>query len=166
MAGPSTRSRSTEQLIEAVTTTLAPVARAAGFDLEAVEVVPAGRRRVLRLVVDCDGGVDLDGIALASSEFSRSLDATDVMGELAYVLEVTSPGVDRPLSLPRHWRRAVGRVVEAPLHDGGTVRARVLAADETTVTFDVDGSPRVIDLPDLGDGRTQLEFERSGGGAA
>jgi ribosome maturation factor RimP len=154
------------RLVSAVTATLEPVAAASGFDLEGVEVVPAGRRKVLRVVVDRDGGVDLDAVAVASREFSAALDAGSVMGETAYVLEVTSPGVDRPLTAARHWRRAMGRLVEVPTPDGSTVRGRITDADDAAVTFDVDGAERVIALSDLGSGRVQLEFERSGGGAA
>ena len=93
---------------------LAPIVRAAGMDLESVRVGSAGRRRLLRVIVDADGGVSLDGIALVSREVSARLDATGAMGEAPYTLEVSSPGVDRPLTLPRHWRRAVGRLVRVP----------------------------------------------------
>jgi len=94
---------------------LEPVVRAAGLDLESVRVGSAGRRRLLRLVVDADGGVDLDNIALVSREASARLDDTGAMGEAPYTLEVSSPGVDRPLTQPRHWRRAVGRLVRVPV---------------------------------------------------
>ena len=93
---------------------LAPIVRAAGMDLESVRVGSAGRRRLLRVIVDADRGVSLDGIALVSREVSARLDATGAMGEAPYTLEVSSPGVDRPLTLPRHWRRAVGRLVRVP----------------------------------------------------
>ena len=89
-----------------------------GLDLEAVELTPAGRRRVLRVAVDKDGGVTLDDVAEATKEVSRLLDASDVMGEQPYTLEVTSPGIDRPLTLPRHWRRNAGRLVKVTTHDG------------------------------------------------
>ena len=133
MGGPSTTSRSATgaaRLVSSITETLEPVAAAAGFDLEGVEIVPAGKRTVLRLIVDRDDGIDLDAVAVASREFSAALDAGSVMGDAPYVLEVTSPGVDRPLTSPRHWRRNVGRLVEVPLSDGSTVRGRVTAARE------------------------------------
>ena len=82
--------------------------QAMGLDVEAVEVTPAGKRRVLRVAVDKDGGVTLDDVADATREVSRVLDESDVMGEMPYTLEVTSRGVDRPLTLPRHWRRNAG----------------------------------------------------------
>jgi ribosome maturation factor RimP len=98
---------------------LEPVVRAAGLDLESVRVGGAGRRRLLRVVVDADGGVDLDAIALVSREASARLDDTGAMGEAPYTLEVSSPGVDRPLTQPRHWRRAMGRLVRVPLAGPG-----------------------------------------------
>ena len=86
-------------------TLLAPVMGAAGLDLESVRIGTAGRRRLLRVVVDADGGVSLDDIALVSREVSARLDDTGAMGNAPYTLEVSSPGVDRPLTQPRHWRR-------------------------------------------------------------
>lgn len=95
-----------------------PVVHALGMDLESVKVTTAGRRRLLRMVVDSDGGVSLDDAALASRELSVKFDASDVMGDMPYTLEVSSPGVDRPLTEPRHWQRAVGRLVRVPLTAG------------------------------------------------
>ncbi len=86
-----------------------PVVTAAGMDLESVRVSAAGRRRLLRVVVDSDHGVSLDDAAVISRQLSAALDTVAVMGDLPYTLEVSSPGVDRPLTDPRHWRRAVGR---------------------------------------------------------
>ena len=164
--GPATKSTSAAEVAAAVTAVLEPVAAGAGFDLEGVEVTPAGKRRLLRVFVDRDGGVDLDAVAESARVFSAALDDSTAMGDAPYVLEVSSPGVDRPLTLPRHWRRATGRLVEAATKDGDKIRGRVTEADGASVTFDVDGTQRVIDLADLGDGHVQLEFNRTGGGAA
>ncbi len=87
--------------------------------------------------MDGDDGVALDDIARISEAVSRLLDESDVMGTSPYVLEVTSPGVDRPLTEPRHWRRAVGRLVVAPLAEGGQIEGRVVAADDRAVEIDV-----------------------------
>ncbi|MGP4027646.1 ribosome maturation factor RimP [Actinomadura sp. 3N407] len=116
---------------------LTPAVNEAGFDLEEVDVRPAGRRRLVRIVVDGDGGVGLDDITRLSETASGLLDGSDVMGASPYVLEVTSPGVDRPLTEPRHWRRAVGRLVVAPLTEGGQIEGRVVAADDEAVEIDV-----------------------------
>src|SRR5271154_5062174 len=101
--GPVTDKRLAE-LIE-------PVAAAAGMDLESVRMSVAGKRRLLRIVVDGDHGVSLDDAADVSREISVLLDASSALGDVPYTLEVSSPGVDRPLTQPRHWRRARGRLV-------------------------------------------------------
>lgn len=157
---------------------LEPVVAAAGLDLETVRVTPAGRRKLLRVVVDADGGVSLDNIAEISREVANSLEASGAMGEVPYTLEVSSPGVDRALTEPRHWRRAVGRMVSVPLtattanshasttapHKPPTIRGRVVLASQTTVTLDVDGDRAEFDYAELGPGRVQVEFGGSADG--
>ncbi len=138
-----------------------PVVAAAGMDLESVRVSAAGRRRLLRVVVDSDRGVSLDDAAAISRELSAALDTVDVMGDFPYTLEVSSPGVDRPLTDPRHWRRAVGRLVEATVTDAGasgSICGRVVAADSDGVTLDVEGARRRFGYPALGVGAVQVEF--------
>ncbi len=139
---------------------LEPVAAAEGLDLEDVTITPAGKRRLLRVIVDGDGGVSLDKVADVSQMVSQTLDDSDVMGGSPYVLEVTSPGVDRPLTEPRHWRRAKGRLVKADLRDGASVEGRVLGADDDGVEISVDGSPRRCGWDELARGRVQVEFRR------
>ena len=145
-----------ERLVEELTGPLLGM----GLDLEAVEVTPAGRRRVLRIAVDKDGGVTMDDVAVATKEISRTLDAGDVMGEQPYTLEVTSPGIDRPLVLPRHWRRNIGRLVKVTTSDGATVTGRVTAQDDRTATLDVDGRARSVVLSDVAKAHVQIEFNR------
>ena len=151
---------------------LEPAVAALGMDLEDVKITSAGRRRLLRIVVDADGGVSLDDIALASRELSATLDRAAAMGEASYTLEVSSPGVDRPLTEPKHWRRAVGRVVSAPLRPqpgtpatapDATVTGRVAGADSSGVRIDVDGASREFGYSELGPGRIQIEFAPLGG---
>jgi ribosome maturation factor RimP len=147
---------------------LAPIVRAAGLDLESVKVGSAGRRRLLRVVVDADGGVSLDDIALVSREASIRLDDTGAMGEAPYTLEVSSPGVDRPLTQPRHWRRAMGRLVRVPLPGPGPraeakaapVEGRVIAAGDNGIILEVDGEHLELGYAELGPGRVQVEFGR------
>jgi len=138
-----------------------PVVSAAGYELESVEVTPAGRRRVVRIVVDADTGVSLDGVAEISRAVSAILDDHDnVVGGAPYVLEVSSPGVDRPLTAPRHWRRSTGRLVQVPVSGRGPVRGRVRRADEQAVVLDVDGVECTFGYEALGQGRVQVEFSR------
>ena len=138
---------------------LAPVVAAAGLDLEEVSVTPAGRRSVVRVVVDGDAGVDLDAVAEVSREVAAVLDEQDLVAG-AYVLEVTSPGVDRPLTQPRHWRRAAGRLVEVTV-DGATLTGRVVAADDDGVQLSGSDEPRRVAWSQLGPGRVQVEFNRT-----
>jgi ribosome maturation factor RimP len=135
-----------------------PVAAAAGMDLESVRVTAAGRRRLLRVVVDSDRGVSLDDAAALSRELSVALDAVAVMGDFPYTLEVSSPGVDRPLTDPRHWRRAVGRLVQVSVTDAGPVSGRIVAADADGVTLDIEGARRRFGYAALGAGAIQVEF--------
>ena len=131
-----------------------------GLDVEAVEVTPAGKRRVLRVAVDKDGGVTLDDVAEATRAISEVLDESDVMGEMPYTLEVTSRGVDRPLTLPRHWRRNADRLVKVTLVEGETLTGRITTCDETSATLDVDGTPREVPYADVTKALVQIEFNR------
>jgi ribosome maturation factor RimP len=144
------------------------------MDLENVRITATGRRRLLRVVVDADGGVNLDDITQISRALSAELDAAGAMGETPYTLEVTSPGVDRPLTEPRHWRRAAGRLIRATLTarsqsvtDGsgrpGAVEGRVLAASDHAVVLEVAGEQREYGYAELGPGKILLEFGRAVG---
>jgi ribosome maturation factor RimP len=139
---------------------LAGPIEALGLDLEAVDLSKAGKRSVLRVAVDKDGGVDLDDIAAATGEVSRVLDEGDVMGNSPYTLEVSSPGVDRPLTLPRHWRRNAGRLVKVHLADGEEVVGRIVETDEAGAVVDVDGTPRRMEFAVVSKARIQIEFKR------
>ncbi|HST64058.1 MAG TPA: ribosome maturation factor RimP [Mycobacteriales bacterium] len=148
---------------ERLATVLGPAIEAVGCDLEQVTVSPAGKRKVVRVVVDSDAGVTLDEVAAVSRAVTEVLDARDkeLFGDSPYVLEVTSPGVDRPLTEPRHWRRAVGRLVEVPI-GGVKVRARVAAADdEGVVLADEAGARTPHPWAELGAGLVQVEFGRA-----
>jgi ribosome maturation factor RimP len=157
----------TDQTRELLVQELTPPLRELGLDLEALEVTAAGRRRVVRVAVDKDGGVTLDDVAAATKEVSRILDSggpSDALGEQPYTLEVTSPGVDRPLTLPRHWRRNVGRLVKVSTNDGRTVTGRVIGQDERSATLDVDGGEQQVELADVARARVQVELNPAGKG--
>jgi ribosome maturation factor RimP len=140
-----------------------PVVEAAGYDLEDLTVSRAGRRHLLRVVVDADGGISLDEVAELSRDISAALDRAEEVGGAftagEYVLEVGSPGVDRPLTQARHWRRNIGRLVAVTAADR-RVTGRITAADERGVILDLDGQRRDYGYPDLGPGRVQIEFGR------
>ncbi|MGW1129468.1 ribosome maturation factor RimP [Streptomyces sp. NPDC002526] len=143
-----------------------PLVSAEQLELEEIEVSRAGRRRVLRIVVDSDEGVELDTCAELSRAISAKLDETDVMGEDEYVLEVSSPGADRPLSEHRHYVRATGRLARLNLGDGGELVARILAVDEDGLDLEVPGvkgrkpTARRIAFDEIAKARVELEFNR------
>jgi ribosome maturation factor RimP len=148
---------------------LQPVVSAEGYDLEDLSVTAAGRRSLIRVTVDGEDGIDLDGIATVSRAVSEALDAADPNGAAfagPYVLEVSSPGVDRPLTEPRHWRRSVGRLVSVPVGrpagEQVNLVGRILAADERDLSLDVDGRPERYGWDQVGTGRIQIEFSRPG----
>jgi len=146
-----------------VTSLLAPVVQQAGLVLEDVTITPAGRRRVVRVVVDLPqdrtGSLDLDAVADVSRSVSDALDASDALGGAPYVLEVGTPGVDRPLTERRHWSRARTRLVAVPV-DGAGVTGRVQAVGDDGVVLEVDGQERTVPWEQLGAGRVQVEFRR------
>ena len=144
---------------------LAPILEQLDLDLEAVDLVPAGKRRLLRIVVDGDGvdgrGPTLDDIAEATKAISVALDDADVTGTSPYTLEVSSRGVGRPLELPRHWRRNAGRLVAVTTGDGAQLTGRVVSAEEDSVLLSVDGEHRELQYADVAKAQVQVELNRS-----
>lgn len=137
---------------------------AAGADLDAMELSTAGRRQVLRLVLDCDDGLTLDDIAVVARAVSKELDATDAMGPRPYTLEVTSRGVDRPLTLPRHWTRNRDRLVAVRIVEHApeprSLTGRIVAADQEGADLDVDGTQHRVPYADVERALVQVEFAR------
>ncbi|HYJ66364.1 MAG TPA: ribosome maturation factor RimP [Nocardioidaceae bacterium] len=161
---------SATSLPDRVTAVVEPAVTHLGLELEAVELTNAGRRRLLRVVVDtetemADGvrGVTLDQLAEATREVSRALDDADAMGSQAYTLEVTSPGIDRPLTAPRHWRRNLGRLVKVTPTEGSRQTGRVLRVADASVTLDVDGTEYEWSYADIARATVQVEFNRKDG---
>jgi ribosome maturation factor RimP len=128
---------------DVVASVVRPLVEAHGLDLEGVDLAGAGDSTVVRVVVDADAGTDLDDLADLSRELSDALDGADPdpLADRQYTLEVTSPGVDRPLTAPRHWRRAQGRKVTATVRAGDgadeTIAGRIGRLDEAHGTVDV-----------------------------
>lgn len=140
-----------------------PVADA-GVDLEGLEVTRAGRRRLVRVSIDTDGGISLDDVATLTRVVSAVLDDSDVMGDQPYTLEVGSPGVSRPLTLARHWRRNVGRLVRVVPADGGpAVEGRITQVTDSepaVVTLSTDDGDVTITQADVSRAVIQVEMKR------
>ncbi|MFB9408009.1 MULTISPECIES: ribosome maturation factor RimP [Dactylosporangium] len=140
-----------------------PIVTAGGFDLEDLSITRVGRKHLLRIAVDSDEGVDLDKVAELSRSISTALDKAEAEGDELiageYELEVGSPGVSRPLTLPRHWRRNRSRLVKVKVA-GREVTGRIIAADDAGVTLDVDGTKTKHVYTDLGPGKVEVELKR------
>ncbi|MFN8076968.1 MAG: hypothetical protein U0Q15_16320 [Kineosporiaceae bacterium] len=163
-----------QALDEALRSHADEAARAAGLVLEDVRVTAAGKRRVVRVVVDLPddaiGSVPLDAVAEASQNLSARLDETELLGRTPYLLEVTSPGVDRPLTLPRHFRRARTRLVRLSLTDGREVQGRLIEVrDDAMVLLEPSVDPRgerpdsvitVVAAESVRSGKVLVEFSR------
>ncbi|HEY8371450.1 MAG TPA: ribosome maturation factor RimP [Pseudonocardiaceae bacterium] len=134
--------------------------RGVGFDLELLEVQQSGRRRLVRVVVDSDDGVGLDQVAEASRAVSAALDTREDLLPGPYTLEVTSRGVDRPLTQPRHWRRARFRLVRVQLVDGGQLLGRVGDSDDEGVVLLVEGQLRRVAYADVRRAVVEVEFRQ------
>jgi ribosome maturation factor RimP len=155
----TTQSERLRQLLE-------PLVTSQELDLEEIEVASVGRKRVLRVVIDSEDGVDLDQIAEVSRLISAKLDETDAMGEGEYDLEVGSPGAERALTERRHYLRAVNRLVKFQLTEGDELTARILTVDDEGMDLEVPGvkgrkpTARRIAFDEIDKARVQVEFNR------
>ncbi|MCP3797848.1 ribosome maturation factor RimP [Allokutzneria sp. A3M-2-11 16] len=152
--GPGPRDQLTAQLEPVVDEAV----RAAGFELEQLDVRSAGRRRVLRVVVDSERGVNLDEVADASRSVAEALDAREDVLPDAYTLEVSSRGLDAPLTKPRHWRHTRLRLAKVRLSDGAEFVGRVGDADDEGVQLLVGGSLRRVTYTDIARALVEVEF--------
>ncbi|MCD2109800.1 ribosome maturation factor RimP [Rhodococcus rhodochrous] len=147
-----------ERIVELVSDLLARE----GYDLEDVVVTAAGKHSTVRLLVDSDAGLGLDEAARLSRIVSEAFDGVSDFGESPYVLEVTSPGIGRPLTEPRHWRRAQGRKAKVELADE-TLVARIgeLVGDEIRLVLPDRSGPVVRSVPLSAVRRAVVEVEFS-----
>ena len=136
---------------------LEPIASNMGLDLEDVEIKSAGKHSIVQVSIDKDGGINLDEVAQISNQISEALDAKEVLGEKSYTLEVGSPGIDRALTLPRHWRRNNGRLVKINFGSNSEI-GRIIKSDEEKVSLEVKGKTRSINFDKIDKAFIQVEF--------
>lgn len=143
---------------------LDPVVTGAGLVLEDVVVATVGRRRLVRVVVDLSadeiGSVDLDRVAAVSRAVGDALDTSDALGPGAYSLEVTTPGVDRPLTERRHWLRARTRLVRVERTGDEPVTGRLVEVTDAGPGLDVGGEPVTVPWDQVRRGVVEVEFTR------
>ncbi|MDF3310316.1 ribosome maturation factor RimP [Rhodococcus sp. T2V] len=148
---------------ERVTELISDLVQGQGYDLEDVAVTLAGRHSAVRIMVDSDAGLELDAVANLSHEISEVFDSVSDFGESPYTLEVTSPGIDRPLTHERHWQRARGRKARIDLaHETVVGRIGALDGDSVAVVIGSRTGPDVrrIALPDIQKAVVQVEFSK------
>jgi len=148
-------------LVNNLTELLTPVVTHAGFVLEEVTVTPIGKRRLVAVVVDRDDrNPSLDEVTVVSKEVSSILDNYSQMGEMPFTLEVTTPGIDRPLTLERHWRKNIGRLVKITPKVGEKYIGRITAVSGEKITLEMKDEERGIDLGNISRAQIEVEFNR------
>jgi ribosome maturation factor RimP len=154
-------------LKDQVSELISPALQQAGYFLEDVNIVSPGQHRIVTVIVDGESGLNLDQVTVASKLVSELLDAATFMGETPFTLEVTSPGIDRPLTLPRHFAKNVDRLLKVTKTDGVTVTGRILSNTESDVTLSVaekkDVKEVVVALSDIKRATVEIEFNRKDG---
>jgi len=145
-------------LIFDLTELLRPVVEKSGFILEEVKVTPLGRRRQISIIVDGeDRNPNLDEVAGLSRAISTQLDEFSALGDSPFTLEVTSPGVDRPLTELRHWRKNIGRLVKIITKEDKEISGRIQSVGSNGVTID----DTEYELTAIKRAQIQIEFNRS-----
>ena len=145
-----------DQISELVT----PAVVGAGFYLEDVEVLNAGKSRVITCIVDGDIPLNLDQVTVVTKAISALLDEAAFLDETPFTLEVTSPGVDRPLTLPRHWRKNHDRLIKIILTNGEVLEGRITSSDEIAVTVAGKKDESVVSFADIKRATVEIEFNR------
>ena len=144
-----------------LTELLNPVVSRAGFVLEEVTVTPVGKRRLVSVVIDRESSnPSLDEVTVVSKEISVILDTYSQMGEMPFTLEVTTPGVDRPLTLPRHWKKNIGRLVKITPKQGDKFIGRILEVSDNQVKLELEKELLTVDLGDVSRAQIEVEFNR------
>lgn len=152
-----------DQISEYIT----PALHKAGYFLEDVNLVSPGQHRIVTVIVDGERALNLDQVTVASKLVSELLDEATFMGETPFTLEVTSPGIDRPLTLPRHFAKNVDRLLKVTKTDGDVVTGRILANTDSDVTLSVtekkDVKEVTISLGNIKRAQVEIEFNRKEG---
>jgi ribosome maturation factor RimP len=123
-------------LNEEISAAIRPIIEATGNYLEELTITTAGKVKILTVIVDSDAHLNLDQVTAVTKEISQVIEELPALGETAFTLEVTSPGLDRPLTKPRHWRKNLDRLVKITMTSGQVIEGRIGAATETSVLVD------------------------------
>jgi ribosome maturation factor RimP len=149
-----------DQISELIT----PALQQAGYFLEDVNIVSPGNHRIVTVIVDGESALNLDQVTVASKLVSELMDEAPFMGETPFTLEVTSPGIDRPLTLPRHFAKNVTRLLKVTQNDGVVVTGRITSNTDSDVTLSVvekkETKEITLALADIKRAVVEIEFNR------
>ena len=144
-----------------LTELLNPAVTRAGFVLEEVSVTPVGKRRLISVVVDCENrNPSLDEVTVVSKEVSSILDTYSQLGEMPFTLEVTTPGIDRPLTELRHWKKNIDRLVKITPHSGEKYVARIKEVLPREVVLELKNQESKVHFSDIARAQIEVEFNR------
>lgn len=144
-----------------LTELLNPAVTRAGFVLEEVSVTPVGKRRLISVVVDCENrNPSLDEVTVVSKEVSSILDTYSQLGEMPFTLEVTTPGIDRPLTELRHWKKNIGRLVKITPNTGEKYVARIKEVLPREVVLELKNQESKVQFSDIARAQIEVEFNR------
>jgi ribosome maturation factor RimP len=151
-------------LMQLITNLISPAVTEAGFYLEEVQIASPGSHRIVTCVVDGPNPLNLDQVTVVSRIISELLDSADVLGETPFTLEVTSPGVDRPLTEVRHWTKNLTRLINTTLNDGSIITGRLTEFDESNATLVENIYGRIknhtVAFADIKRAVVEIEFNR------
>ncbi len=143
---------------EEISAVITPALTSLGFYLEGLNITSAGKRSLLTVIVDADRHLSLDEVTVATKAISEIVENIPALGSTPFTLEVTSPGIDRPLTKPRHWRKNINRLVKIVLLDGSQITGRIKQAGESAATIDES----VINYLDIKRANLEIEFKQVG----
>jgi ribosome maturation factor RimP len=143
---------------EDISAAVTPALSALGFYLEDVTITSAGRRSMLTIIVDGDTHLSLDQVTSATKAISEIVESLQSLGDTPFTLEVTSPGLDRPLTKPRHWRKNIDRLVKVVLLDGKEIKGRIKATSQDGATVDQSE----INFTEIKRASLEVEFKQVG----
>jgi ribosome maturation factor RimP len=140
---------------EDISAAITPALEALGFYLEDVTIISAGRRSMLTVIVDGDTHLSLDQVTSATKAIGEIVESIQSLGETPFTLEVTSPGLDRPLTKVRHWQKNINRLVKVVLLDGLEIKGRIKDVNEVSATID----EKNISYSDIKRATLEIEFK-------
>jgi ribosome maturation factor RimP len=140
---------------EDISAAITPALEALGFYLEDVTIISAGRRSMLTIIVDGDTHLSLDQVTSATKAIGEIVESVQSLGETPFTLEVTSPGLDRPLTKVRHWQKNINRLVKVVLLDGSEIKGRIKDVNEVSARVD----EKNINYSDIKRATLEVEFK-------